>query len=127
MEENGLMENTLTRFMIEGRVCIITGGAGLMADSHARAVISGKGSPILLDIDEDKLKEAKDRLESSFPGSVVHTYVTDITDRNKLETVCASVIDQFGHIDVLINNAANNSTKVNPFLFFFIISHFKYI
>ena len=31
------------RFRIDGQICIITGGAGLMGDSHARAVIGGGG------------------------------------------------------------------------------------
>lgn len=102
------MSNALQRFMIKDQTCIITGGAGLMADSHARAVLSGEGIPILLDIDETKLNEAKKRLLDAFPNSIIEAYVTDITDKRTLELVSKSIMDKYGHIDILINNAANN-------------------
>ena len=38
----------------------------------------------------------------------VETFVTDITDRSALEKVRDILMEKYGHIDVLINNAANN-------------------
>ena len=102
------MRNAIDRFMIENQVCVITGGAGLMADSHARAVLSGKGIPVLLDIDEGKLFEAKERLSNAFPDGKIEIYVADITNRATLQGICDDIIGKFGHIDILINNAANN-------------------
>ncbi len=102
------MKNAIERFMIENQTCVITGGAGLMADSHARAVLSGKGIPVLLDIDENKLFEAKERLTKAFPDGNIETYIADITNRVTLQNICDDVMNKYGHIDILINNAANN-------------------
>lgn len=101
-------DNALNRFRIPGRICIITGGAGLMGYNHAEAVLSGGGIPVLLDISEDALAFAKDRLLEKFPKSEVVTYRTDITNREALETVRNELLEKYGHIDALINNAANN-------------------
>ncbi len=101
---NVLME----KFMIRNELCVITGGAGLMGDSHARAVLYGGGIPVLIDVNEQKLKEEKERLKQTFADAGIETYVCDVTSREALEKVADGLIDKYGHIDVLINNAANN-------------------
>lgn len=101
-------DNALNRFRIPGRICIITGGAGLMGYNHSEAVLSGGGIPVLLDISEDALAFAKDRLLEKFPKSEIVTYRTDITNREALEVVRDELLEKYGHIDALINNAANN-------------------
>lgn len=102
------MKNTLELFQIPGRVCVITGGAGLMADSHARAVLSGGGVAVLLDIESVKLNEEKERLEAAFENPKVELYTVDITDKGQIEQVRDDLLGKYGRIDVLINNAANN-------------------
>ncbi len=98
----------IDKFKIPGRIVIITGGAGLMGYNHAEAVLSGGGVPVLLDISEEALTFAKGRLLEKFPTGKVVTYRVDITDRVSLETVRDELVKEYGHIDALINNAANN-------------------
>ena len=108
MEKLSNTRTAMDKFTIPGRIVIITGGAGLMGYNHAEAVLSGGGIPVLLDILEDALTFAKGRLLEKFPEGEIVTYRTDITDRGALEKVCSELVKQFGHIDALINNAANN-------------------
>ena len=95
-------------FDIDNKTTIITGGGGLMADSHARAVLLGGGIVCLVDISTDKLKTEKKRLLESFEDAQVETFAADITDRSQLEVVRDEIVNKYGHIDILINNAANN-------------------
>lgn len=111
MENTGSYNNERTamdKFRIPGRVVIITGGAGLMGYNHAEAVLSGGGIPVLLDISDDALGFVKRRLSERFPEREALTYRADITDRVALEKVCDELLEKYGHIDALINNAANN-------------------
>lgn len=103
-----MMNPVMERFQINGDVCVITGGAGLMGDSHARAVLCGGGIAVLTDISETKLEEERERLHCDYPDGVVETVLADITKRDELERVCEHLVQKFGHVDVLINNAANN-------------------
>ncbi len=98
----------MDKFMIPGRIVVITGGAGLMGYNHAEAILSGGGVSVLLDISEGALGFAKQRLTEKFPHGEVVTFRTDITDRTALENVCDELMEKYGHIDALINNAANN-------------------
>jgi len=96
------------QYKIKDKVVVITGGAGLIGRKHAIAVLEGEGIPVLLDIFEDSLERAKNELLESYPGATICTYVTDITSREALEKVRDDLLEKFGNIYGLINNAANN-------------------
>lgn len=98
----------LDKFKIEKQVCIVTGGAGLLGKQHAQAVLEGKGIPVLLDISNEILENAKRELLERYPGETVEIYKTDITKEEELEVVREDLIQKYGYIDILINNAANN-------------------
>lgn len=100
--------NTVEKFFIKNKIIVITGGAGLLGKNHAEAVLDGKGIPVLLDISDYALKNAEEALKKKYPQQAIETFRTDITNRDSVETVCNSILNKYGHIDGLINNAANN-------------------
>ncbi len=105
--------NVLEKFRIDGKVCIITGGAGLMGDSHAKTVLSLGGIAVLIDIDTTKLDDEKNRLFNTFDNPLIETFNASITDKKSLEHIRNELVSKYGHIDVLINNAANNPKMEN--------------
>lgn len=102
------MKTALEKFLITDKVCIITGGAGLMGYNHACAVLAGGGIPVLIDIDNKKLRTAKLYLEKEFENQTIEICQIDITRSKQLEDTKIELLKKYGHIDVLINNAANN-------------------
>ena len=102
------MNEVMQRFTLTDEICVITGGAGLMGDSHAKAVLSAGGVACLIDIDQEKLNLEKARLQEAFDNPHVEIYKADITQRVEIEHISAELVEKYGHIDVLINNAANN-------------------
>lgn len=100
--------NTIEKFSLEGKVVIITGGAGLLGKKHAEAVLDAKGIPVLIDISEAALAAAGQQLSAMFPDGIVETFVADITNRNDMQNICTRLVERYSHIDGLINNAANN-------------------
>ena len=97
------------RFDIEKKVVIITGGGGLIGHRHAEAVLEGKGIPVLLDVSEKAASYVKELLRKEYgEGIDIGSYIVDITDRSQLESVKKDLLGKYGHIDGLINNAANN-------------------
>ncbi len=88
---------TLDKFRLDGKVAIITGGAGFLGTRHAKAISEAGGIPVLWDIAEAAaVKSAKDI------GRV------DITDPVSVKNGLAAVIRRFKKVDILINNAAHN-------------------
>jgi len=88
---------------LTGRVAIITGGAGLLGVKHAEAVAEMGAVPVLVDIDAEGARAAAAGLGGKALG-----LAADITDEAALEAVKARVLETFGRIDILVNNAANN-------------------
>jgi len=102
------MTGYLDRFKITDKICIITGGAGLLGLKHAEAVLEGGGIPVLLDISDEALTRAKAYLLAQYPSGHVETIKSDITSKEQLTNVKNQLLALYGHIDALINNAANN-------------------
>jgi NAD(P)-dependent dehydrogenase (short-subunit alcohol dehydrogenase family) len=99
----------IDKFYIEDKVVIITGGAGLLGRKHAEAVIEGRGIPVLIDISNKALKEVMESLQHIYPEDrKMDGYIADITKREEMEKVADQILNKYGHIDILINNAANN-------------------
>ena len=91
------------KFKITGKTCVITGGAGLLGQKHAEAVIEGEGIPILLDISEAALNNAQTNLKKQYPSAEIGVYRVDITKQSELEIVRDELVKKYGRIDILIN------------------------
>lgn len=96
------------QFKITGKVIVITGAAGLIGRRHTEAVLEGEGIPVLLDIFEEPLTRVKEEFMNRYPQAKLETYTADITNRQNLEAIRDELLTKYGHIDGLINNAANN-------------------
>jgi len=96
------------RFKVNDQVCVVTGGGGLLGQKHAEAILEGGGIPVLLDISEKALSHAKIALTERYPEATIETFLVDITQKSKLEEVRDVLLQKYGRVDVLINNAANN-------------------
>lgn len=94
-------------FSLHGRVVVITGAAGLLGRRHADAVAALGGVPVLIDIDLTRTQEAARQIEETH-GTSCGAYAVNITSESDIEANCHEILKQFGRIDALVNNAANN-------------------
>lgn len=94
-------------FRLDGRVAVITGGAGLLGYQHAATIAGLGGIPVLLDINDEALASNAARLTEE-TGCQVPAYVVDITDLQALEAVGQQLLAEHDRVDILINNAARN-------------------
>lgn len=92
-------------FSLEGRVAVITGGAGMLGQEHAAAIAGMGGIPVLLDLDLAATEAAAARV-SSLAGAEAHGFQVDLTDEQEVQRAVSQVVDRCGKIDILINNAA---------------------
>jgi NAD(P)-dependent dehydrogenase (short-subunit alcohol dehydrogenase family) len=99
-------------FDLTGRVAVITGGGGLLGRQHAAAIAELGGTPVLLDIDRDAADEAAAALRDCFDVPV-RAWHTDICDAAAVGAAAGHIVREFGRVDILINNAANDS-KAGP-------------
>lgn len=94
-------------FSLQGRVIVITGAAGLLGGQHAEVVARSGGTPVLLDLVVAPVKILAESLTRRY-GVPAEGWAVDITREAAIEANCAAILTRFGHIDGLVNNAANN-------------------
>jgi NAD(P)-dependent dehydrogenase (short-subunit alcohol dehydrogenase family) len=94
-------------FDLSGRVAIITGGAGLLGEQHARIVADAGGTPVLLDVNGHRAKTLAAALAEEFGVPALGIKV-DIVQRTDVEQALKETLESFGRVDILINNATNN-------------------
>ena len=96
-------------FSLKGKVVIITGAAGRLGREHADAVASLEGVPVLLDLNKESLIDQATELNNKYGVDTI-SYVVDITNEQEIDQNCKDILDRYGKIDALVNNAANNPT-----------------
>jgi NAD(P)-dependent dehydrogenase (short-subunit alcohol dehydrogenase family) len=104
--------DTLAKFRLDGRIAIITGGAGLLGAQHAQVVAEAGGVPVLWDIQAKVTEERGQELAACY-GVPARGMAVDITVPETVRAALDSVIAAYGRVDILINNAANDP-KVAP-------------
>ena len=97
--------STRQLFDLSGRVSVITGGAGMLGRQHATAIAEMGGHPVLADVSGEAAVAAAADIERMH-GVAALGMQADVTDKPQVEAMVAAVLQRFGHIDILINNAA---------------------
>ena len=82
--------------MLENKIIIVTGGASGLGLETAEKLLKEKATVIVFDIDRSKLST----LNKSFV-----TYHVDVTSYDQVQSAVDDIIEKFGSIDVLVNNA----------------------
>lgn len=96
-----------TLFDLTGRIAVITGGSGLLGLKHAETIAAAGGVPVLVDLPGAAPGAKAEQLKAMY-GVPAFGCPTDITDADQVRSLMATVLERFGTVDILINNAANN-------------------
>jgi len=94
---------TQTSFRLDGKVVIITGGAGLLGREYARAVCESGGIAIVADLNSDDAEASARAAGGEAMGIAVN-----VADKAAVTDMVQHVVDRYGRIDGLVNNAAIN-------------------
>jgi NAD(P)-dependent dehydrogenase (short-subunit alcohol dehydrogenase family) len=93
-----------TRF--DGKVAIITGGAGGIGAATARLITARGGKVAIADIMADRAEA----LAAQLPGAIAISL--DLESEASTEAMIAQTVQHFGRLDVLHNNAALLSPEI---------------
>lgn len=100
-------------FDLTDKVAIVTGGAGLLAAEHAKALCLYGAKVILADLNEDKCEEVATNLHNENLNVVAKN--CDVTSKESWQNLLDDVMSNYGKVDILINNAGftNQSKSAN--------------
>ena len=88
----------------ENRVCLVTGaGSSTGIGFNTAKILGGLGGRIAIVATTDRIHERADELKAE--GIDAKGYIADLMDRKQVKKLAADVMEEFGRIDVLVNNA----------------------
>ena len=98
----------------DNRTAMITGGAIGFGRAFARALVAEGASVVIADIDIETAEQTAAELVSA--GGRAVAVDCDVADPDRVDAVVTTAVDQFGGVDIVINNAGLHLTKYNqPF------------
>ena len=88
---------------VDGKVAFLTGSGRGIGRAIAERFAKEGAIMVLTDINEDALSETLELVKKYSPSST--SYKLDVTNEKMVQEVVKKVIDNFGRIDILLNNA----------------------
>ena len=90
--------------MFSGKTALITGAAAGIGKATAITFAEKGAKVVIVDMDEEKLECTRTQIQKI--GVDVLAYVCDISNEERVNEITADVLEKFGRIDILVNNAA---------------------
>lgn len=88
---------------LEGQTVIMTGGGRGFGEHMAHAVAGEGANTVIADRDVDNAERVAADISSN--GGSAQAIATDVSDEQQVTKMVADVIERFGKVDVLVNNA----------------------
>lgn len=95
-------------FSLDGKVAIVTGAAGLLGKSTCTALAESGATVVAVDQDE----QAVASIAEAYPSG--RALPMDVTQPDSIERVREIVLQEFGRLDIVVNNAAINDKFEDP-------------
>src|SRR5579863_7243770 len=92
----------LDRFRLDGKRLLITGGSRGLGREMALAIADAGADVVLVGRDEASLARTADDIRNL--GRRADTIQADIGSTDSCQSACQKALDEFGPIDILINN-----------------------
>lgn len=94
---------------LEGQVCIITGGGSGIGRGAALTMAEEGATVVIIGRTASKLASVEAEIAITEVSGTTVSYTLDVSDYNAVEAMVADVLEKFGRIDVLVNNAGHSS------------------
>ncbi|KQL50428.1 oxidoreductase [Heyndrickxia shackletonii] len=94
---------------LQDKVVIITGGAGGIGSGMAKAMVKEGAIVAIVDLNEETGKTMEKELQAISPKSMF--LQANLMDRENLGQIIKKVVDKYGKLDVLVNNAHASKQK----------------
>jgi len=96
--------SVLDAFQLDGRTALVTGATGGLGEQAAIALADAGATVVVTGRREERLNAVVDRIRAL--GGSARARVLDMTDAAAVRATLAEAAAESGHLDVLVNNAA---------------------
>jgi NADP-dependent 3-hydroxy acid dehydrogenase YdfG len=94
---------------VNGKVILVTGSAQGLGAAICKTMAEDGAKVIATDVNESKLEKMVNEISGS--GGNIKSYSMNVADEKNVEEVINKIIEEYGNIDAVINNAGIDFTK----------------
>lgn len=94
---------------VNGKIILVTGGGQGLGAAISKTMTEDGATVIAVDVNEGKLKNTVKEITDA--GGKIKSYTMNVADEKNVEEVIEKIIEEFGRIDAVINNAGIDYTK----------------
>ena len=91
---------------VRGRIVMVTGASSGIGKSAAMKIADAGGIVLLVARTPEKLESTKQQIEAG--GGVAYVHPCDLSDMEDIERMAEEVLEQHGHVEILVNNAGRS-------------------
>lgn len=106
-------DTTRDMFSLSGKIAVVTGALGLIGKSHCHALANAGAQVVVTDLGEAECHDFACALGIEHIHPCIG-FGCDITDKAQVISLKGRILERFGGIDILVNNAAINDMFENP-------------
>jgi 2-deoxy-D-gluconate 3-dehydrogenase len=92
------------KFNLEGRVAVVTGGAGLLGAEFCKTLAEGGAAVVVADLNQEAANEVAQELVDA--GYTAAGFGLDVTRIESAREIASVTVSRFGSLDILVNSAA---------------------
>lgn len=101
-------------FSLTGRNAIVTGGMGILGKQFCSALAAFGANVAVVDLNEDAVKSFADELTKQY-GTKSIGIACDVAQPLSVKKMVGKVVEKFGSINILHNNAASKADNLDAF------------
>jgi NAD(P)-dependent dehydrogenase (short-subunit alcohol dehydrogenase family) len=101
-------------FELNGKTAVITGAVGILGQRFCRGLAEFGAQVAVVDLDQDRCTAFANELQRDY-GTEAFGVACDVSDPASVANMTGQVVNRFGAIHVLHNNAASKSADLDAF------------
>ncbi len=101
-----IVGNVSLEAAVRGRVIMVTGASSGIGKSAAVKIADAGGTVLLVARTPEKLELTREQILAG--GGIAYIHQCDLSDFDDIDRMAEEVLEQHGHVDVLVNNAGRS-------------------
>ncbi len=109
-----MMQSYIGKFNLDGKTAIVTGGAGILGRHFCSGLADAGANIAVVDINFEAAKNIANAITIQFDVKAI-AFECDVASESSVKKMVESVLNEFGEINILHNNAAGKSNNLDAF------------
>jgi len=102
-------------FDLTGKTAIVTGGGGILGQGFCRVLAEHGANVAIVDLKKEAAEQAASAIQELGPCGQLLPLSCDVSSKEDVSRMLSAVLDTFGSVEILHNNAASKSADLAAF------------